>query len=310
MKSFPKLKTKLILAPMHNITNIAFRLLCKKYGASLTSTELLSANAIARNNKATLKFAQTDKSEKPITIQIFGQNTENIIKAGKILEKKFNIIDFNCGCPSKKIMQQGSGGALLRRKNKIAEIITELTKATKVPITVKIRSGIDNKINAVEIAKVCEEAGASAVIVHARTVEQGYSGKADWNIIKQVKQSVKVPVIGNGDVKDGESAKQMIAQTNCDYVMIGRAAIGNPFIFKQINHYLETGEIIQQNKEEKIKDFFNYIKLTQKFKIFSIIDAKQKAQEFTKGFARSSKLRKKLNTVKSWEEIEMLINGL
>jgi len=310
-RRFPKLESKLVLAPMHNITNLAFRLLCKEYGASLVSTELLSANAIARKNKAVMELAKTDKSEKPVVAQIFSQNIDSIIKAGKILEKNFDIIDFNIGCPSKKIMAQGSGGALLKRKNKIYELVKGLSDNINIPLSIKIRIGFDkNSINAVEIAKLCENAGASVIIVHARTVEQGYSGKADWDIIKEVKQNVKIPVIGNGDVFDGESAKQMFDSTECDYIMIGRAAIGNPFIFKQISEYLKTGKKIGQTKQEKINDFFEYIKLCNKFDIFSFKDAKLKAQEFTKGFEGSSKLRKKLNSIKSWDEIESLLKGL
>ena len=228
-KEFPKLKSKLILAPMHNVTNIAFRIMCKKYGASLVCTELLSANAVAREDNLNLKLAITNKSENPVSAQLFGQNTENIVKAAKILEKQFDIIDINFGCPSKNILEQGAGAALLKRKNKIKEIVEETSKAIKKPLTVKIRNE-----DAVEIAKICEKAGASAIIIHARTIKQGYSGKADWNIIRQIKENVKIPVIGNGDVIDGESAEQMLKQTSCDYIMIGRGAIGNPFIFKQI----------------------------------------------------------------------------
>jgi nifR3 family TIM-barrel protein len=298
---FPQLKSKLILAPMHEVTNIAFRLMCKKYGASLVSTELLSANAIARGNKSALKSAITHKSEKPISVQLFGQNTENIIKAGKKL-KEFDIIDFNLGCPSKRILAQGSGAALLKRKNKIKEIVKEVSKNIKKPFTVKIRNE-----NAIEIAKICEKAGASAITIHARTVKQGYSGKADYNVIKKIKQVVKIPIIGNGDVVDGKSAKQMFEQTNCDYIMIGRAAIGNPFIFKQINHFFETGEDIRQTKQEKIQDYFEYIKLAKKYKVFSLKDAKWKAQEFTKSIKGSKKLRARLNTIQSEKEIIKLI---
>jgi len=312
-KQFPLLKSKIILAPMHNITNLAFRILCKKYGAELVSTELLSANAISRKNKAVLKLALTTKSEKPVVAQIFSQNTENIVKAAKILEKDFDMINLNLGCPSKKIMAQGSGSALLKRKNKVEEIVSALSKAIKIPVTVKIRSGFKDNINAVEIAKICEKAGASAIIVHARTVEQGYAGKADWNIIKQVKQALKIPVIGNGGVWNGEDAKHMLNETGCDYVMIGRAAIGNPFIFKQINYYLETGKNgkqVFQEKKERIADFFEYIKLAKKHKIFSVMDAKLRAQEFTKGLAGSSRLRRELNKIKTWEEIENLMLSL
>lgn len=311
VKEFPKLSSKLVLAPMHNITNLAFRSMCKKYGAALVSTELLSANAISRKNKAVMELALTNKDEKPVAVQLFSQNTENIVKASKILEDKFDVIDFNLGCPSEKIMAQGSGGALLKRKNKIAEIIKELTKETKIPVTVKIRSGVNKRnINAVEIAKICEENGASAIIIHPRTIEQGYSGKADWNIIKEIKKQVKIPIIGNGDIFTGEDAKRMLDETKCDYIMIGRGAIGNPFIFKEINHYLKTGKIIKQTKEDRIKDYFEYIELTKKYNIFSIKDARQKAFEFTKGLPGSSRLRQKLNTIKDWEKVEKLMRDM
>src|SRR3989344_2888768 len=204
MADFPKLKNKLVLAPMHNITNIAFRLLCKKYGASLVSTELLSANALAREDNLNLKLAITDKLEKPICAQIFGQNTDNLVKAAKTLEKNFDIVDINFGCPSKKILSQGAGAALLKRKSKIFEIVEQTSKNIKKPLTVKIRSN-----NAIEIAKICEKAGADAITVHARSVKQGYSGNADWGVIKAVKENVKIPVIGNGDIINGESAKKM-----------------------------------------------------------------------------------------------------
>ncbi|MDD5193728.1 MAG: tRNA dihydrouridine synthase DusB, partial [Candidatus Nanoarchaeia archaeon] len=242
-KLFPQLSNKIILAPMAEITNVAFRLMCKKYGAGLVSTELLSANAIARENNAVLNLAVFDKSEKPLSCQIFSQNTENLVRAAKVLEKKgFDIIDINFGCPSKKIIDQGSGGALLKRKNKIAEIVKEVSSSINIPLTVKIRSGFKAKINAIEIARICEENGASAITVHARTVEQGYSGKADWKVIAEVKKAVKIPVIGNGDVFNGKDAERMFKETKCDYIIIGRGAIGKPFVFKQINHYLRTGE--------------------------------------------------------------------
>jgi tRNA-dihydrouridine synthase B len=310
MKQFPQLSGRLVLAPMHEVTNLAFRIMCKNYGAALVSTELLSGNAVARENNAVMKLALTDKKEKPVVAQVFSNNTENIIKSAKILENRgFGIIDVNFGCPSKKIMQQGSGGYLLKRKNKIAEIVKRLTDSVEIPVTVKIRSGFDKKtINGVEIAKICEENGASAIIIHARTVEQGYSGKADWDMIKKIKENVKIPVIGNGDVFSGEDAEKMLKETGCDYVMIGRAAIGNPFIFRQINEYLETGKIIQQTAEEKIEDYFEYISLTRKYNIFSIKDARYRAQEFTKGLPGSSKVRERLNRVKSWEEIENIFD--
>ena len=299
---FLKLKGKLILAPMHDVTNLAFRLMCKNYGASLVSTELLSANPIARGNNAVIKTIITDKKEKPVVIQLFGQNTDNLVRAAKKMEKRFDIIDFNLGCPSKKILAQGCGAALLKRKKKMKEIVERVSNAIDKPFTVKIRNE-----NAVEIAKICEKAGASAITIHARTTKQGYSGKADWNVIKEVKEVVKIPVIGNGDIVDGKSAQQMLEQTNCDYVMIGRAAIGNPFIFKQINKYLKTGKEIKQTKTEKIEDYFEYIKLAKKYNCFSVKDARWKAQEFTKGLVGSNEFRRKMNSIKSEKEIMNLI---
>ena len=306
-KPFPKLSGKLVLAPMHDITNIAFRLMCKKYGASLVNTELLSANALAIKNNAVIKLAKTCKEEKPVACQIFSNNTKNIVIAAKLMEKYFDIIDINFGCPSDKIMKQGSGGYLLKRKKKIGEIIKKVSKSIEKPLSVKIRLGFDKNEGA-EIAKICKKNNVSAITVHARTVKQGYSGKADWDSIKKIKESVDIPIIGNGDVRCGIDAEKMLKETGCDYVMIGRAAIGNPFIFKEIDHYLKTGEIIKQTKEEKIKDYFEYIEYAKSFNIFSVKDAKQKAIEFTKGIVGSSKLRQKLNRVKSWEEIESVFN--
>ncbi len=309
-KSFPYLSGKLVLAPMHDITNIAFRLMCKKYGASLVSTELLSANAIARENNAVMKLALTCKEEKPIVCQIFSNNTENMVESAKILERKgFDIIDINFGCPSDKIVKQGSGGYLLKRKNKIGEIVKRVSDAIKKPLSVKIRLGFD-KNEGIEIAKICEKNGASAIVVHARTVKQGYSGKADWDSIKEIKNNISISVIGNGDVVSGESAKAILDKTGCDYIMIGRAAIGNPFIFHEINEYLKTGKIIKQTAKEKINDFFEYIELARKYGIFSVKDARLRAQEFTKGLPGSSKLRQSLNKVKTWEEIEEMMRKM
>lgn len=310
-KKFPQLKSRVVLAPMHNITNVAFRLMCKEYGAGLVSTELLSANALARGNKAVSRLALFNEDERPVVGQIFGQKVENVVKAGLELEKMgFSVIDFNCGCPSLKIMGQGSGGALLKRPKKIGEIVKALVDGVKIPVSVKIRKGIDGKKNAVEIAKICERAGASGIIVHSRTVEQGYSGKADWNVIKKVKKAVDIPVIGNGDVWNGEDAKRMIEEAGCDYVMIGRGAIGNPFVFKEVNEFLESGKVIEQDSRERIKDYFKYVRLCKKFGIFSVVDAKLKAQEFTKGLRGSNKLRRELNKVKSFSEVEGLMKGL
>ena len=307
MAKLPEFSSKVFLAPMAEITNIAFRIMCKNYGAGLVSTELLSANAISRKNNAVMTLGLTDKQEKPNVIQLFAQKSENMAKAAKIMEKDFDMIDLNFGCPSTKIMAQGSGGALMKRPGKIGEIVKAVKEVAKKPVSAKKRKGFDKKTNAVEIAKICEENGADMIIIHGRTIGQGYSGKADWEVIKEVKKSVKIPVVGNGDVVDGESAKRMFEETNCDYIMVGRAAIGNPFIFKQINEYSKTGKIIEQTKEERIKDYFDYIELTRQFDIFSILDAKRQAQYFTKGFDGSAKLRKKLNGIRDFEIIKQLV---
>ncbi len=311
VNEFPKLKSRLVLAPMHNITNSVFRLMCRKYGASLVSTELLSANAIARGGRGIDKLISFNECERPIVVQIFGQNIENIIKAGKRLEKNgFDVIDFNCGCPSGKIMKQGAGGALLKRPLKIKEIVKKLVESVRIPVSVKIRSEIEGKENAVKTAKICEEAGASAVIVHARSVEQGYSGEANWSVIKKVKERVSVPIIGNGDVCSGEDALKMIEETNCDYVMIGRGAIGNPFIFKSVREYLKSGSVIEQSSQDRVRDYFEYIDLCKKFGIYSLGDAKLKAKEFTKGLVGSSRLRRELSRVKDFDEIVRLMKNL
>jgi nifR3 family TIM-barrel protein len=235
VKEFPELKSKVLLAPMADITNLAFRIMCKDYGAGLVSTELLSANALAKKNKLVLKLAKTDKKERPVVAQLFSDNIDNFVKSAKILQKDFDIIDLNFGCPAKRITEQGSGSALLKDPKKIGEIVKAVCENVGVPVTVKIRIGTNKKrINAVEVAKICESNGASAVIIHGRTVDQGYSGKVDLEIIKKVKQAVKIPVIGNGNITDGASAKKMLEETGCDYVMIGRASIGNPFILRRL----------------------------------------------------------------------------
>ncbi len=311
VKEFPELKSKVLLAPMADITNLAFRIMCKDYGAGLVSTELLSANALAKKNKLVLKLAKTDKKERPVVAQLFSDNIDNFVKSAKILQKDFDIIDLNFGCPAKRITEQGSGSALLKDPKKIGEIVKAVCENVGVPVTVKIRIGTNKKrINAVEVAKICESNGASAVIIHGRTVDQGYSGKVDLEIIKKVKQAVKIPVIGNGNITDGASAKKMLEETGCDYVMIGRASIGNPFIFKEINKYLKTGKRIKQTPQEKIEDFFRYLELTKKLRMFSIKDAKRNAQYFTKGFDGSTNFRREIQQIESEEELNMLIRKL
>ena len=305
---FPILKGKAILAPMAGITDIAFRSLCKRYGAALTITEMVSAEAVIRQNKKTFALFQRDKSEKPFCIQLFGNDPDQIAKAAKLVEPYCGIIDINFGCPVEKIVKQGAGSALLLQPEKVREIMERTNEKIKVPITAKISSGIRGKAVAVKIAKICEESGASAICVHPRTREQGYSGKADWKIIKNVKDAVSIPVVGNGDIKKPEDAKRMLQQTGCDYVMIGRAARGNPFIFKQINDFLDRGTYDELSDKEKLKIFLEYVNLAHQHKL-SFVDIKMQAAYFTKGLPDSNVLRNRLMKTRSIQEIKSLLSN-
>ncbi len=306
MSNFPHLKNPFILAPMAGITDVAFRLMCKKYGASLVFTEMVSANALSRNNKATIKLLESTKEEKPVGVQLFGQNTENLVKVAKIIQDNYNfdLIDINCGCPAVKIIKEGAGSALMNRPNKIGEMVSEITKNVDLPVTVKIRAGINFKnINCVEIAKIAELSGASAITIHGRTAIQGYGGKADWKYISDVKNSVSIPVIGNGDAMTPESALKMISETKCDYVMIGRAARGNAFIFKQCVDYMNDGKY--DKKIDNKKEFLKYLELAQKFYInFKAI--KVQANYFTKGIIGGAKIREKIQACKDVDDIRGL----
>ena len=304
-KQFPKLKGKAILSPMAGITDVAFRALCKKYGATLTCTEFLNSTAIVKKNKKTLEMLKKDSSENPSQVQLFGNSLENVISAAKFCEKTFDIIDVNCGCPAWKVIKTGSGSAMLNNPEKIGEFIRQLDKNTKAPITLKIRKGInETSVNAVEVAKIAEANGATAIGVHGRTQSQGYSGKADWEIIKKVKASVSIPVIGNGDVFTPEDFKEKLEYSGCDYILIARGAMGNPYIFKQINDFLETGRYEKTpNKRELFKE---YLELAKKYNI-DFKQIKNQAVHFTKGEEGSGKVRKELSTCKNLEELKEIL---
>ena len=238
------LKNNLILAPMAGVTDLPFRLLCKEQGAGLLCMEMVSAKAIYFNNKNTEELLTIDDREPPVSLQLFGSDPDIISEMAKKIENRpFSILDINMGCPVPKVAGNGEGSALMKNPKLVEEIVSKTAKAIKKPVTVKIRKGFDDEhINAVEIARIAESAGAAAVAVHGRTREQYYSGKADWDIIRQVKEAVKIPVIGNGDVTSPEAARQLMETTGCDGIMIGRGAQGNPWIFRQILHWMETGE--------------------------------------------------------------------
>lgn len=305
MKKFPKLKSKALLAPMAGITDVAFRELCQKYGAGLTYTEFVSSAGLIRENRKTKGLIRVSSLEKPSAVQIFGNNIDELLESAKVLEKKFDIIDINFGCPAHKLVKIGAGSEMLRCPEKIGEIVEVLTNEIKKPITVKVRLGIDFKsVNVLEVARVVEVAGASAICVHARTQKQGYSGRADWDLIKKVKKSVGIVVIGNGDVKTPEDFVKRL-ESGVDYVMIGRGAIGNPYLFKQINDFVKTGKY---DFKSRVEQFFEYVVLAKKYKI-EFIKVKNHALFFTKGLRGGAKLRKKISVCRDLSSLEALMKS-
>ncbi|MFA5019980.1 MAG: tRNA dihydrouridine synthase DusB [Candidatus Pacearchaeota archaeon] len=300
---FPKLKSRVLLAPMAGVTDVAFRELCRKYGAGLTYTEFVNAIAIGRNNKKTIEMLKTSKLESPSAVQIFGSEKEDFVNAVKKLKNKFDIFDINCGCPAYKIIKNNCGSGLLKNPEKIREIIASVEKITGKPVTIKIRLGINNNSLAEKIVKIAEDAGACAVAIHGRNVEQGYGGKADWQTIKKIKENSNVIIIGNGDIVSPEIAKKRLEESKVDYIMIGRGAIGNPYIFKQINDFLKTGKY--QQKSKKIQ-FLEYINFAKKYKV-GFKQIRQQAIWFTKGIEGSARLRQRISKANTIQEVEEII---
>jgi len=303
---FPKIKSKAVLSPMAGVTDVAFRAIGAKYGAGLTYTEFVSGTAIVRGNFKSLKMIETSPQEKPVAVQLFGNSVEDVCEAARTLEHKFDVIDINCGCPAWKVIKTGAGSELLKSPERISSFVNKLVGAVNRPVTVKIRKGIDDEnVNAVEVAKIVENAGASAIAIHGRTQKQGYSGFADWDIIKKVKEAVNIPVIGNGDVFTPENFKEKLEFSGVDAIMIARGAIGNPYIFTQITDYLKTGKY---EKINPIPLFFEYLKFAEEYKIdFSSI--KTHAMSFTKGIIGGAELRNKLSEAKTTEEISFVLNN-
>lgn len=307
-----KLDNNLILAPMAGVTDLPFRLLCKEQGAGLLCMEMVSAKAIQFNNKNTEALMEIDPRENPVSLQLFGGDADIISETAKRIEDRpFDILDINMGCPVPKVVNNHEGSALLKDPERIREIVTKTAKAIKKPLTVKIRKGFnDNHVNAVEIAKIIEDSGAAAIAVHGRTREQYYSGEADWDIIRQVKEAVKIPVIGNGDVDSPEKAIALLNETGCDGIMIGRGVRGNPWLFAQIKAFLDTGKhIIKPSNEEIRSMILRHARLQFEIKgeYTGIREMRKHVAWYTAGLPNSAKLRRAVNEVESYQELEALL---
>ena len=308
------LKNNLILGPMAGVTDLPFRLLCREQGAGLLCMEMVSAKAIYYRNRNTEALLSIDEREPPVSLQLFGSDADIISEmAGQIEDRPFSILDINMGCPVPKVAGNGEGSALMKDPALVEAIVTKTVRAVRKPVTVKIRKGFDGEhVNAVEIAKIAEAGGASAVAVHGRTREQYYHGKADWDIIRQVKEAVRIPVIGNGGVVSPESAKAMFDETGCDGIMIGRGAQGNPWIFRQILHWMETGEKIRPSAEEVREMILRHARLLVEHKgvYTGIREMRKHVAWYTAGYPGSARLRARVNEVTELCELEDLIQSL
>lgn len=310
-----KIKNKVVLAPMAGISNTSYRKIIKEMGCGLIFAEMVSDKAIVFNNDKTMSLLKMDESERPIAQQIFGSDVDSFIEAAKKVEEMMHpdIIDINMGCPVPKIaIRSQAGSALLKNPEKIGEIVRAVVNAVSVPVTVKIRSGWDeNSINCVEVAKIIEKNGASAITLHARTRSQGYSGKADWNLIRLVKENVNIPVIGNGDVTTPELAKKMLDETGCDAVMIGRGVLGNPWLIKNTLDYLENSSY---NNNISLKEKINMLKrhyellIDDKNEKVALLEMRSHAMWYLKGIEGSAKVKNLICSSKSVEDIFLILD--
>ena len=298
---------------MAGITDLPFRLLCKEQGAGLLCMEMISAKALQYKNRNTKALLQIDPREYPVSLQLFGADPDIISEQAKAIEElPFQILDINMGCPVPKVVKNGEGSALMKNPRLVYDVVYKTVRAISKPVTVKIRKGFDEEhVNAVEIAKIIEEAGGAAVAVHGRTREQYYSGKADWDIIRQVKEAVSIPVIGNGDVTGSLAAEQLLEETGCDGVMIGRGCQGNPWIFRELNEYEETGKVPHRPSKKEIKEMMlrhAQLQIELKGDYLGIREMRKHVAWYTKGMEGSAKLRDEINRVESYEELEKLLN--
>ena len=307
-----ELDNNLVLAPMAGVTDMSFRQLCREPGCGLLVTEMVSAKAILYKNRNTKDLMAIGEGERPVSLQLFGSDPEIVSDiAHQVEDGPYDIIDLNMGCPVPKIVGNGEGSALMKNPKLVYEIVSAMVKAIDKPVTVKIRKGFDDScINAVEIAKIIEEAGAAAVAVHGRTREQYYSGQADWDIIRQVKEAVSIPVIGNGDVTSPQKAEELVKQTGCDGIMIARGAQGNPWIFSEMITYEETGTLLERPGKEEVRDMMlRHARLQLKYKgeFIGIREMRKHVAWYTKGLKGSAKLREEINRVESYQELEELL---
>ncbi len=310
-----ELENNVILAPMAGVTDLPFRILCREMGAGMVCMEMVSAKAISYNNKNTVELLRVEESERPASLQLFGSEPELIGEVvSRIDGRNYDVLDFNMGCPVPKVVNNGEGSALMKDPDLAFRIMEQLVKNSTKPVTVKFRKGFDSEhVNAVEIAKAAEAAGVSAVAVHGRTRAQYYSGEADWDIIRQVKEAVSIPVIGNGDVTSPQKAKALTDQTGCDGIMIGRGAEGNPWIFKQVVHYLETGEELPSpSPKEKKALAIRHAELMLKYKgeYVAIQEMRKHLAWYTAGMPNSSKFRGRINSMNTMEELLSGVNEI
>ena len=310
-----ELKNRYILAPMAGVSDLPFRLLCKEQGAGLVCMEMVSAKAIFYNNKNTDQLMEIHPDEGPVSLQLFGSEPKIMGEMAKRIEERpFSVLDVNMGCPVPKVVNNHEGSALMKNPKLVEEIVTSLVKAIDKPVTVKIRKGFDdNNVNAVEIAKIAEACGAAAVAVHGRTREQYYSGKADWEIIARVKDAVKIPVIGNGDVTDIESAQKLAEQTGCDGIMIGRAVRGNPFLFRELVHFERTGQVCAKATPQEVREAIlkhAALQIEYKGEYTAVREMRKHISWYSAGYPGSTKLRAKINEMENMDDILAIVEKI
>ena len=309
------LDNNVILAPMAGVTDLPFRLLCREMGVGLVCMEMVSAKAIYYNNKNTEELLKVHPGELPASLQLFGSDPEILAAmAAKVQDRPYSFIDLNMGCPVPKVVNNGEGSALMKNPKLVEQILTSMVKAVKKPVTIKIRKGFDDAhVNAVEIAKIAEDCGVAAIAVHGRTREQYYSGQADWEIIRKVKEAVKIPVIGNGDVDSPQKAKKLLEETGCDGVMIGRGAQGNPWIFRETIQYLQTGELppkpTNAEKRELVRRHAQ-MEMECKGEYTAVREMRRHLSWYTFGMPGAAKLRGTINQMETMEELFSVIDGI